>query len=181
MFLNKCLKAHRRPHPGHCHHGDIQMKLTSFFSLLAAIPIIASANERNAEELILCLGTDDSTIAVELWKPTSSGVTLHCLYASFSSNMTACAPNGGWGLGSDDNMTTLVDAVNDWETAHNHEAGKVAASAGTRGVRFIAHSGVGVGNNLNYIWKFSLESSSGRATWYTQDGGKLAYACEVQG
>lgn len=156
------------------------MKLTNLFSLLAAIPLIASAGERNAEELIICRGADDSTIVLDLWKPSDSGVPLHCLHASFSATMTACAPNGGWGLGSDDNMTKLVGAVNDWETAHNHEAGKVAASAGTRGVRFIAHSGVGVGNNLNYKWKFSLVRSSSKATWFSQDGRKLAYDCEEQ-
>ena len=156
------------------------MKLKYLISLLATVPLIASAGEQNAEELILCRGADDSTIVLELWKPSDFGVPVHCLRASFAESMTACAPNGGWGLGSDDNMSKLINAVNDWKTAHKHEAGKVAASAGTRGVRFVAQTGVGVGSNLSYKWKFSLIRRTGKATWYNQDGQQQAYECEVQ-
>jgi hypothetical protein len=151
----------------------------SLFCLIAAIPFYASASGQNDEETVLCKGSDDTTIVLELWKPSQFGVVQHCLQASFSAEMMACAPHGGWGLGSDNDMTELVDLTNDWNTAHNHETGKVIASAGKRGVHFIAHAGKGIASNLIYKWKFAFERSTGRATWYANDGSKVSYNCEV--
>ena len=76
-------------------------------------------------------------------------------------------------------MAQLVKLTNDWSTAHNHEMGKVAASAGKRGARFIAHVGKGISSNLSYEWKFVYESGSGKATWFRNDGSKVAYDCVV--
>ena len=157
------------------------MNKMSLVCFLAVAPILASANDQNVEEMMLCRGTDGTTIALELWKPSQFGVALHCLHASFSTDMMACAPQGGWGLGSDDDMAELVDVTNDWKTAHNHEAGKVIASAGKRGVYFNAHAGKGISSNLIYRWKFALERNSGRATWFGSDGNRIAYECEVSG
>jgi len=153
----------------------------SFFCLLVAAPIHALASGQNVEETMLCQGTDNTTIALELWRPSQFEVDLHCLNASFSSQMTACAPQGGWGLGRDADMVELVDVTNDWNTAHNHEAGKVIASAGKRGVRFTAHAGKGISSNMLYRWKFVLERSSGKATWFGTDGNNVAYECETVG
>jgi len=147
--------------------------------LLAAVPTYASAIGPNVEERMICRGTDDTTIVLELWKPSQFGVALHCLHASFSADMMACAPHGGWGLGRDDDMVELVEVTNDWNTAHNHEAAKVIASAGKRGVYFNAHVGKGISSNLLYRWKFALERRSGRATWFGDDGSKVAYDCDV--
>ena len=155
------------------------MHKLSLICLLAVFPIFASASSQNIEETMLCLGADDTTVVLELWKPSQYGVALHCLHASFLSDMTACAPHGGWGLGSDEDMTELVEVTNDWKTAHTHEAGKVIASAGKRGVHFNAHAGKGISSNKVYRWKFSLERRSGRATWFGKDGNKVAYDCEV--
>lgn len=154
------------------------MNKMSLICLIAAIPICASASGKSDEETVFCQGADDTTIVLELWKSSKFGVAQHCLQASFSAEMTACAPQGGWGLGSDNDMTELVDLTNDWNTAHNHEAGKVIASAGKRGVQFIAHAGKGIGSNLVYRWKFAFKRSSGKATWYENDGTKVAYNCE---
>ena len=93
--------------------------------------------------------------------------------------MKACAPHGGWGLGSDEDMTDLVEVTNDWKTAHNHEAGKVIASAGKRGAHFNAHVGKGISSNKVYRWKFALERLSGTAIWFENDGKKVAYDCKV--
>lgn len=147
--------------------------------LLVTAPIYASASSKNAEETVFCRGADDTTIVLELWKPSQFDVVLHCLQASFSAEMMACAPQGGWGLGSDDDMAELVDVTNDWNTAHNHEAGKVIASAGKRGAHFNAHAGKGISSNQIYRWKFAFERSSGKATWSDNDGNKIAYDCEV--
>lgn len=149
--------------------------------LLAAAPIFASASSQNAEEMMLCQGADGTTIMLELWKPSQFGIALHCLNASFSPEMMACAPHGGWGLGRDDDMVELVDVTNDWKTAHNHEAGKVIASAGKRGVLFTAYAGKGISSNLIYRWKFAVERSSGDAIWFGKDGHKTAYECVVSG
>ena len=157
------------------------MNKKSLICFLAVVPIYASASGQNVEEKILCRGADDTTVVLELWKPSQFGVALHCLHASFSAEMMACAPHGGWGLGSDDDMAELIDVTNDWNTAHNHEAGKVIASAGKRGVYFNAHAGKGISSNLIYRWKFAFERSSCRATWYGNDGNKVAYDCKVSG
>jgi len=151
----------------------------SLFCLIAALPIHASASGQNDEETVFCQGLDDNTIVLELWKPSQSGVAQHCLQASFSIEMIVCAPHGGWGLSSDNDMTELVDLTNDWNTAHNHEAGKVIASAGKRGVRFIAHAGKGIASNLMYKWKFAFDRNSGKATWSERDGTNVSYNCEV--
>ncbi len=155
------------------------MNKMSLICVIAAIPIYASASGQNDEETVFCQGVDDNTIVLELWKPSQTSVAHHCLQASFSAEMMACAPQGGWGLGSDNDMTELVDLTNDWNTAHKHEAGKVIASAGKRGVHFIAHAGKGIGSNLIYKWKFAFDRSSGRASWYENDGTKVSYNCEV--
>lgn len=157
------------------------MKKLSLFFFLATAPIYALASGQNVDEKVLCRGMDDSIIVLELWRPSQFGVALHCLHASFSPEMVACAPQGGWGLGSDDDMAELIGVTNDWKTAHNHEAGKVMASVGKRGVYFNAHSGEGIGNKLNYRWKFALERSSGQATWFGNDGKKVEYICDVSG
>lgn len=155
------------------------MNKRSLIYLLAVIPIYAYASAQSAEEAVTCRGADDTTIVLELWKPSQFGVALHCLHASFSPAMIACAPQGGWGLGSDSDMADLVDVTNDWNTAHNHEAGKVMASVGKRGAYFTAGAGKGISSNLIYRWKFAYERSTGRATWYYEDGNKVAYDCEA--
>jgi len=126
------------------------MNKMSLVCLLAVAPIYASASDQGIEEMMLCHGADDNTIVLELWKPSEFGVTLHCLHASFSAEMMACAQQGGWGLGRSDDMGELVEVTNDWNTAHNHKAGKVIASAGERGVLFTAQTGKGISSNLIY-------------------------------
>ncbi len=148
------------------------------FSLLAAATFCTPASGQGVQEMLVCNGENDATIVVELWRPSEFKTPIHCLQASFSMDMKACAPQGGWGLGSDDDLTGLVDVTNDWKTAHNHEAGKVIASAGNRGVRFNAHIGKGIGSNLSYEWKFALEKKSGKATWFEHDGRKTAFNCQ---
>jgi hypothetical protein len=155
------------------------MNKMSLFYLIAAIPFCASASGQIEEEKVFCQGADDTTIVLELWKTSQSGVVQHCLQASFAPEMMACAPQGGWGLGSDDDMSELIEVTNDWNTAHSHEAGKVIASAGKRGVHFLGHAGKGIGSNLIYRWKFAFEKNSGRGTWYETDGTKVAYKCEA--
>ena len=155
------------------------MNKMSLICLLATVPICSSASGQEVEEMMICRGADDVTIVLELWKPSQFGVALHCLHASFSAEMMACAPQGGWGLGSNEDMAELVDVTNDWKTAHNHDAGKVIASAGKRGVRFRSRAGKGISSNLIYRWKFAFERSSGRATWFGNDGSKVAYECQV--
>ncbi len=157
------------------------MNKFSLICLLTAAPICASASGQGLEEILFCRGADGNTIVVELWQPSEYGTPLHCLHASFSTGMTACAPQGGWGLGSNDDLAELVDVTNDWKTAHNHGAGKVIASAGKRGVRFTAHIGIGISSNLSYEWKFSMEKKSGEATWFGHDGRNTAYRCETLG
>ena len=153
------------------------MKSALLVCLLAAIPISALGDTQNAQELILCHGEDESTIAVELWKPSQYDVPIHCIRADFIIDTISCAPNGGWGLNS---PTAATEFTNDWKTAHNHQASKVTATAGKRGVRFNAQVGEGVGNNLSYEWKFSLERRTGKAVWFTNDGQKFLYVCEVK-
>ena len=148
--------------------------------MLVAVPLIAFASDQNAEELFLCRGDDDSTIAIETWKPSEFEPPVHCVQVSFLPDMTACAPNGGWGLGIDDNLTKLIEVTNDWSTAHKHETGKVAASVGTRGVRFVAFHGVGIGSNVNYQWKFVMARNSGKAKWHSQGDKEIAYDCELR-
>lgn len=155
------------------------MRKISLICLLAATPFVASASGQNAQTTISCQGADDTTVVLDLWKPSPFGVAIHCLDASFAPEMVACAPEGGWGLGSDASMTELVDVTNDWNTAHKHEAGKVIASAGKRGVRLTAHVGTGISSNLMFEWKFAYDSRSGQATWYGNDGTRIAYTCET--
>lgn len=157
------------------------MNKMSLFCLLAAFPTCVLASSQNIEETILCRGVDNTTIVLELWKPSQYDIPLHCLHASFSADMMACAPHGGWGLGSDDDMADLVEVTNDWNTAHKHETGKVIASAGKRGVHFNAHAGKGISSNKFYRWKFALERNSGKAIWYGNDGTQVAYDCESSG
>jgi len=157
------------------------MSKISVFCLLAALPTCALSDAQNAEETILCRGVDESTIVLELWMPSAQDTPMHCLRASFATDMKACAAQGGWGLGSNDDMAQLVRVTNDWSTAHNHEMGKVAASAGKRGVRFYGYVGKGISSNLNYAWKFAWEISSGKAAWFAGDGQKTEYQCEVMG
>lgn len=153
------------------------MKSVFLACLLAAIPISVSGGNRGSHELVLCRGDDESTIVVELWKPSEYDVPLHCIRADFLIDTVSCAPNGGWGLNS---TAAATEFTNDWKTAHNHQASKVTATAGKRGVRFNAQQGEGVGNNLSYEWKFTLERRTGKAAWSTKDGHKFLYVCEVQ-
>lgn len=157
------------------------MNKMNLICLLAAIPFNVSAGGQNEQETVFCRGPSGNTIVLELWKPSQSGVAQHCLQASFSTAMIACAPHGGWGLGRDNDMTELVGLTNDWNTAHSHEAGKVIASAGKRGVHFLAHIGKGIASNRVYNWKFAFERGSGNGTWYENDGTKVSYSCEVLG
>lgn len=146
---------------------------------LAAFPAASSALTAPDAEMMLCAGTGDSTLLVELWKPSDFDQPVHCLQAAFIADITACAPQGGWGLSSDRRDADLVDVTNDWKTAHKHQAGKVTAVAGQRGVRFIAHRGIGIASNLSYEWKFSVDRRTGEAIWFDADGQKTRFTCEV--
>ncbi len=156
------------------------MKMTILSAVLAVLPFCSNAQGAGTEGVILCQGKEDSRLIVELWKPSTFGEPVHCIRADFIDDMTPCAPNGGWGLSEDTPSAELVAITSDWRTAHKHTAGKVTAIAGPRGIRFNAQRGEGVGNNLSYEWKFSLQRLTGAALWYNGDGQKSAYTCEEQ-
>ena len=46
------------------------MNKISLVCLLAAVPFYASASAQNVEEKMLCQGADETTIILELWKPS---------------------------------------------------------------------------------------------------------------
>ena len=147
---------------------------------LAASFLPCATQAQSAEERIICIGEAGDTVTVELWTPSQFAEPLHCIRADYTPEDAVCAPNGGWGLSSDAVVPELVDITSDWKTAHTHLAGKVTAISGPKAVLFNAQHGVGVGSNLIYEWKFTLDRRTGRATWFTKDGDKFLYACNVQ-
>ncbi len=76
-------------------------------------------------------------------------------------------------------MGEMFDVTNDWKLPQNMRREKIIASAGNRSVRFSAHAGKRISSNILYRWKFVLENSSGKATWFGKDGNNVAYECEV--
>ena len=155
------------------------MKTLLMTCALATIPAVGFALTATDAQMMLCSGADDNTVLVELWKPSDFDQPVHCVQAAFIADMTACAPQGGWGLSSDRRDAELIEVTNDWKTAHKHQAGKVTAVAGTRGVRFNAQRGIGIGSNLSYEWKFSVDRRTGEAFWFSADGSKTRFDCEV--
>ena len=158
--------------------SEVDMKSFLLCCLLAAIPVAAFAANAADQETLLCHGEGGSTILVELWKPSEFDGPVHCVRTDGMNAITACAPQGGWGLSSGAAGTDLIEITNDWKTAHKHQAGKLTAVAGVRGIRFNAQHGVGVGSNLSYEWKFSIDRGTGEATWFASDGTKTRFTCE---
>ena len=157
------------------------MKRMILCALLAAAPHGVSAGSAVNEESFRCDSEDGSAVVVRLWKPSGFNEPLHCLQADFIVGMTPCAPNGGWGLSSDTTGAELTEITSDWKTAHEHQAGKVTAISGPRAVMFNAQRGKGIGNNLSYEWKFSVQRRTGEAVWASRDGKKRAYRCHIAG
>ncbi|UWQ13270.1 hypothetical protein K3556_09885 [Aliiroseovarius sp. M344] len=153
------------------------MKQMILAGVMAAVPLSILAQAEKPAEVILCRGEAGDTVTVELWTPSQFDQPLHCIRADFIAEAAVCAPHGGWGLSSDAAVPELVEVTNDWKTAHTHQAGKVTAIEGAKAVRFNAQYGVGIGSNLSYEWKFTLDRRTGSATWFTKDGEKFTYDC----
>ena len=147
---------------------------------LASAFLPCAAQAQTAVERIICSGEAGDTVALELWAPSQFDEPLHCIQASYLGDAVACAPNGGWGLNGSDAPPTLVEITSDWKTAHTHASSKVTAIAGPKAVRFNAQHGVGIGSNLSYEWKFTLDRRTGQATWFTNKGDRFVYTCAAQ-
>lgn len=154
-----------------------QIILSAFVASLTTGAMAEDVGTR--EEVILCNG-DEDVITVALWSPSRFETPLHCITSERLSGDTYCAPNGGWGLLSNADVPTLVFVTTDWKTAHEHLVGKLTAIAGPKTVRFNAQYGEGTGSNLSYEWKFTLDRRTGSAKWFTKDGEKVDYSCEMQ-
>ncbi|SEW11352.1 hypothetical protein SAMN05444851_1489 [Aliiroseovarius sediminilitoris] len=156
------------------------MKQMILCALIASLPITAAAADvEGLEEAILCQG-DDDIITITLWTPSQFDEPLHCITSERLSGDANCAPNGGWGLLSAAEVPDLTSVTMDWKTAHEHQWGKLTAIAGPKAVRFNAQYGEGTGSNLSYEWKLTLDRRTGSATWFTKDGDRVPYRCEMQ-
>lgn len=160
------------------------MKLTTSTSLAIAMllpPFGALSAEDSthnvapAPKLIKCTAEGHEPIWIDLWTPSEFG-PLHCVRGDFATDLTPCAPNGGWGLSAGTGRAKLVDVTQNWETAHNHWAGKMAAHLSPTHFSASAKFGEGL-TDTDPEWGIKVSRKDGQGLLFFPQNITLNMSC----
>ena len=129
-----------------------------------------NANAAGAPEQILCSpDKHGSDVIITLDGLEKFGRSLNCISGSFISDMTPCAPNGGYGLSAPTGYGALVGVVDRWQDYSTHFGGVTSNFANSNRIYF---SGGVTSPYSGYReqWTFSVSRLTGSAELKQQSG-----------
>jgi hypothetical protein len=141
------------------------------FVIAATVAFAGTQSSLAAPKFILCQATDLEDVVLELESRTHEDKTLSCLSGAFITDMTPCAPDGGFGLSAPTGGAALVDVVFRWQDYMNHVGG-VMSFASSPSVYHFEGGFAGPDTGLRPAWSFLVNRLTGE--------GKLSIVQEIE-
>lgn len=139
---------------------------------IALSAVVVMTGPSVAASFVLCQAPDKEDIVIEQDAETFGNHSLTCISGGgFVVDMTACAPDGGFGLSAPTGSANLVEVVMRWQDYGDHSGGVVAYSESASVMSF--HAGFHYpGSGYQDAWRFEVSRLTGK--------GELAIVQEVE-
>ena len=105
-----------------------------------------------------------------------AGRSLNCIKGQFVSDMTPCAPSGGFGLSAPTGTAALVKIVDRWQDHVAHDGGVVGATVTPLAISFTGS--FIFDTKVDELWSFSVDRISGAGELKESDKAATKYECE---
>lgn len=144
-----------------------------------ALALLLAATSAGAQDMarIDCATEGGDTFAIVLSAPSRLGPPMHCVSLARFTELTPCAPDGGWGLsGADGQLATLETEA----LGLAHEGGWFFARLGPS--QFVASASVGTRPPLTLevegetFWRMTLDLAARTGSMF-DEGGETRFAC----
>ncbi|OCI96869.1 hypothetical protein A6U86_14660 [Rhizobium sp. AC27/96] len=123
---------------------------------------------------LLCKDDGSDTVYVHLNSRKQFGHVLNCVSGPFSTDMTACAPDGGYGLSAPTGTAALIGVVMRPKDYQRHLGGVTGFSRQGDDVTFTG--GVMGSNGLQTSWTLKLDAEGNAVV--RDKAGSTPYKCE---
>ncbi|MDD9910095.1 MAG: hypothetical protein OXR62_10425 [Ahrensia sp.] len=151
--------------------------------MLRALTIIGTclvASNALAKSVIVCEPTEagGSQVVMDLSARSDGESTLACISGDFVSDMTPCAPEGGWGMSFPTGSASLSGVTMRWQDLDEHFGGVASFRKTSTELRFAGGFADGSGVPED-DWTFTANRLDGTAA-LVNEGKTSAYACEAK-
>ena len=156
------------------------MKLVTIVAI--ALAFLIQSNAAFAEIPIACVndrGAEARPVQITLDARQYQGRLLSCIDGPFVYDMTACAPNGGYGLSAPTGAGSLVAIVDRWQERGDHLGG---ATSYKRDAHDISFAGGYVNSRGIYEdkWSFTINRSTGVGLLKAPNEPNRTYRCTLR-
>lgn len=147
--------------------------MTRLIILLTLVGVSAGAS---AKELLLCQSPGKADIVISLKDRQAFRHNLDCISGDFISDMTPCAPDGGFGLSAPTGSAALVAVVDRWQDYIDH-LGAVAGHYIIADKIYFSGGFNGPSNGYVENWTFTASRITGQAELKVKDKPTVVYSC----
>ena len=137
--------------------------MASGTKVLVALFLLSTATPASGKQLILCQRPGSPDAVITLGASTQFNRTLDCIVGNFVADMTACAPNGAYGLSAPTGSGQLVGVVDRWQDYVDHSGGVVCHFANADKIYFAGGFNWPDKRGLTDKWSFTVNRLTGQA------------------
>lgn len=134
----------------------------------------------SAKSLLLCKAPGQHDVTISLQDRQFRGQTLDCISGDFVSDLTPCAPPGGYGLSAPTGSAPLGQVVNRWQDYGNHSGGVVGHYVTTDKMAFSGGFHF-PGSGYKEVWSFTASRLTGAADLVREGKPPVTYMCSKAG
>jgi hypothetical protein len=131
--------------------------------VLAGLLALSAATPASARQVISCQRAGSPDTVITLGASTQFNRILDCITGDFVADMTACAPNGAYGLSAPTGSAELVGVVDRWQDYANHSGGVVSHFANADTIYFAGGFNWPDNGGLTDKWSFTVNRLTGHA------------------
>jgi len=145
--------------------------------------VTAGAQSAISASFIRCKNKTGEEVTITLNAMRKFSAILNCIKADLISDMTPCAPNGGFGLSAPTGDASLTGIVRRWQDYGDHMGG-VAGNRIDSSTIWFEGGYMSPGDQFHLGWTFTVDRLSGTAVLKTFDddimgtkAGSVTYTC----
>jgi hypothetical protein len=126
---------------------------------LVSLILLASASVTDAAEIIRCTSAGHSDVVMSLDSKRVFKRIVSCISGDFITDMTPCAPRGGFGLSASTGLASLVELVNRWQDYGDHFGGVTSYTIDDHAIVF--DGGFMGSSGFELFWTFTANRLTG--------------------
>jgi hypothetical protein len=130
---------------------------------LAGLLLLTAATSAPVQEQTLCQHPGSPDVVITFGASRQFDRTLDCIAGDFISDMTPCAPNGGYGLSAPTGSADLIGVVDRWQDYADHSGGVVSHFANAETIYFAGGFNWPDNGGLTDKWSFTVHRLTGKA------------------